>query len=64
MFYTKDDVQKLINICFECVLIATDDKYPQLKNGTDEEKAAWVARQLRLCGFDTEPMGMSWGRLK
>lgn len=63
-FYTKDAVQKLIDICFTCVLTATDDKYPQLKNGTDEEKATWVARQLRLCGYDTEPIGASWGRLK
>ena len=64
MYYTKDDIQKLINICFECVLVATDDDNYKIKNGTNEEKAAWVARQLRLCGYDTEPMGSSWGVLK
>lgn len=64
MFYTKEDIQKLIDICFQCVLVATDDKNFKIKNGTDEEKATWVARQLRLCGFDTEPLGSSWGVLK
>jgi hypothetical protein len=28
------------------------------------EKAMWVARQLRDSGFDTHPVGMSWGILK
>lgn len=59
----KEIVQKLIDICFECVLVATSDRCYKIKDGTNEEKAAWVARQLRLCGFNTEPRGTSWGVL-
>lgn len=64
--YTREEVQKLIDICFECVLVATDSKYCyKIKNAKSNEiKAEWVARQLRGCGFDTEPMGSSWGVLK
>ena len=57
----RSDEQKLIDICFELVLVATQNK--KFCKKSNEEKAAWVARQLRLCGFDTEPMGASWGVL-
>ena len=57
----REDKQKLIDICFELVLVATQNK--KFCKKSNEEKAAWVARQLRLCGFDTEPMGASWGVL-
>ena len=65
-YYTREEVQKLIDICFQCVLVATDSKNCyKIKNAkSDEIKAEWVARQLRGCGFDTEPMGISWGVLK
>lgn len=59
--YEKSNEQKLIDICFELVLVATQNK--KFCKKSNEEKAAWVARQLRLCGFDTEPMGASWGVL-
>lgn len=57
----RSDEQKLVDICFELVLVATQNK--KFCKKSDEEKAAWVARQLRLCGFETEPMGASWGVL-
>ena len=57
----KLNQQKLVDICFELVLVATSNK--KFCKKSDEEKAAWVARQLRLCGFETEPMGASWGVL-
>lgn len=61
----REIAQKLINICFSCVLYATDERCFKVKYAeSDEIKAEWVARQLRGCGFDTEPMGMSWGVLK
>lgn len=31
---------------------------------TIEQRAEWVANQLRGCGFDTHPCGASWGILK
>ncbi len=53
--------QELIDICFELVLHSRDDR---LQNKSTEEVAAWVADQLRKCGFDTKPIGASWGVLK
>ena len=61
--YDIEDVQKVIDICFECVLLATDKKY-KIHKMSDEDKAEWVARQLRGCGYDTIPMGSKWGVLK
>lgn len=37
------------------------DRYGGLDN--QEENAAWIARQLNLMGFPTEPRGVSWGVL-
>lgn len=51
----REIVQKLIDICFSCGLITF--------SGDTKEKAAWIAQQLRLCGFDTKPVGASWGML-
>ena len=31
---------------------------------TKEQLAEWIARNLRDLGFDTQPMGSSWGVLK
>lgn len=42
----------------------TMDAYPKsFKKMSREEKAAWVRRQLDLCGYKTVPMGMKWGVL-
>lgn len=58
----KSNEQKLVDLCFELVLTATQDK--KFCKKSNEEKAAWVADQLRKCGFDTKPVGCSWGVLK
>ncbi len=57
--------QKLIDICFDLVLTITSDPHVDIfKKKTNDEKAEWVAKQLRGCGFDTYPVGASWGVLK
>jgi hypothetical protein len=57
--------QKLIDICFELVLTATDPKYNKALLALPiEDRAAWVASNLASCGFKTEPCGASWGVLK
>lgn len=43
------------------VLTATDD--PVFCAKSTEEKAAWVASTLKTCGFNTIPLGSSWGKL-
>ena len=58
--------QQLVDICFQ--LISTSWMEPKtrrkfVKMG-HEKRMEWVAKQLRLCGFDTEPCGCSWGVLK
>jgi len=55
--------QKLIDICFEIGLTISDTRYNMYKK-SNEEKADWIAQQLRGCGFDTQPVGSSWGKLK
>lgn len=52
--------QKLIDIMFQVALVSAEYKH----NKSKEEIAAWVAKQLRECGFDTVPRGASWGVLK
>lgn len=51
--------QELVNICFACALHAADYHAGQ----SHEQVAAWVAEQLKGCGFPTEPRGISWGVL-
>lgn len=56
--------QKLVNILFQCVLTATDREHAKtFAKMTVEQRATWVAEQLRGCGFDTQPIGASWGVL-
>lgn len=55
--------QKLIDIMFDMALTLREST-DWLKNADREEVAEWVAYQLRECGFDTQPMGSSWGVLK
>lgn len=52
--------QQLIDMMFEVALMSAE----RMHGKTKEEIAAWVALQLRLCGFDTTPCGASWGVLK
>lgn len=37
---------------------------PYFKDKTEYEVAIWIADQLRKYGYDTEPVGTSWGILK
>ncbi len=53
--------QKLINLMFEMVLAATND--PKFCKRPRGERMAWVANTLRDSGFDTHPIGSSWGVL-
>ena len=51
--------QKLIDLMFEMVLVATND--PVFCKRPRGERMAWVANNLRIMGWDTHPIGMSWG---
>jgi hypothetical protein len=55
----KSREQRLIDMCFSIGLVIGETK---LK--TNEEKANWIAEQLKANGFETVPCGMSWGILK
>ena len=55
--------QKLIDLCFEIGILISDQRY-DFKNMDVEQRAEWIADQLRKSGFDTQPMGASWGVLK
>lgn len=53
--------QELVDLCFSMVLAATNDPIFCAKDRG--ERMAWVANTLRTMGYDTQPMGMMWGRL-
>jgi hypothetical protein len=54
--------QALVDICFQLVASAKmNEKW--FKAATHEQLMAWVADQLRQCGFPTTPCGASWGVL-
>lgn len=58
----KKEQQELINILFQ---IASATKIePSIKKMKYPQYMEWVAEQLRKCGYDTAPCGMSWGILK
>ena len=59
----SEDKQKLVNVCFEIGLMISEPKY-KFYEKTIEQRAGWIADQLRKTGFDTVPRGMSWGVLK
>ena len=51
--------QKLIDIMFEIVV-----RFGSNALGSSREaKAAWLSSKLKDSGFETKPMGMSWGVL-
>lgn len=61
---SRDREQQLVDITFSCVLTMFDDKYRDTFIAmTQEQLAAWVAKQLDGCGFYTQPVGSSWGVL-
>jgi hypothetical protein len=58
---SEEENQKLINLMFESVLAATED--PKFCKKPRGERMAWVANNLRDIGYDTHPIGSSWGVL-
>lgn len=57
--------QALVNLCFELVYAATAERNRAFfEKASTEEKMKWVAEKLKGCGFETVPMGSSWGVLK
>jgi hypothetical protein len=63
--------QKLIDLVFEIAQFSyrwdrsdTDQIEDYYNEGGREKHMEWVAEQLRFCGFDTKPVGPSWGVLK
>ena len=60
----KSKEQKLVDIMFSIVMMIHDPKYrDNFMKMNREEIAEYVAEQLRGCGFDTQPCGISWGLL-
>ena len=64
---SQHQLQKLVDITFSIGLTIReqmDKKRVARTFKSQEETAAWIADQLRGCGFDTIPLGASWGHLK
>lgn len=38
--------------------------YPYFQDKNNEEVCEWIRSQLKQCGFETIPLGSSWGVLK
>lgn len=51
----------MIDIVFEVGMRAHS---LQIEQASREAVAEWIADQLRQCGFNTRPQGMSWGVLE
>lgn len=60
----KSSEQKLVDISFQLVGTALMHYESHFKAMSQEQRMAWVASQLRACGFNTEPCGASWGVLR
>lgn len=54
--------QQLIDIMFQVALTMRNNSW--FVGKSQEEVAEWVQKQLKDCGFETEPCGASWGVLK
>lgn len=60
--HAADREQQLIDIMFQVATHA--GSLPTVATEGSKrhaERMAWVAEQLRLCGFPTQPVGASWG---
>ena len=55
----KEEKQELIDLMFQMVLVTTND--PVFCKRPRGERMAWVANNLRSMGYDTHPVGLSWG---
>ena len=58
----KSKEQKLVDICFQVAIMVHE--HPSFKGKSSEYVVEYVAEQLRECGFDTVPLGSSWGILR
>ena len=56
-------MRNLVDLCFQIGLVISDPQY-KFHEQSQEERAKWIARQLKLCGYPTIPMGSSWGHLQ
>lgn len=54
--------QELVNIMFQIAMTVRDSDV--LQKMDNEQLAEWVRNQLSACGFETEPVGASWGVLR
>ena len=55
--------QKLIDIIFQIALTMWSCSN-WFESKTQEEVCDWVREQLKECGFNTVPLGSSWGVLR
>lgn len=60
---STERAQQLIDITFQIGLTMSDPG-AGFAEMTIEQRAQWIAKQLRDCGFDTEPVGASRGVLR
>lgn len=57
--------QKLVDIMFQVAMTLTMENFREhFASKSREEVAEWVAYQLRACGFETKPCGLSWEVLR
>ena len=57
--------RKLVDITFEIAMLMHDKEFRKgFNKKSQEELAEWVSRQFKCCGFETIPMGASWGYLR
>jgi hypothetical protein len=57
------NTQKLIDIAFE-IALTMKQNIEWVEKSSDEEIAQWVSKQLSQCGYQTIPLGASYGILK
>lgn len=56
--------QKLVDLVFSISQTISDPSYRRNFDSMSRDgRMAWVAKQLRECGFETKPIGSSWGVL-
>lgn len=65
----RSNEQQLVDLCFSIALmlstkgVGRDGKKYDMTKLSIDEKALWIAKQLRDAGFDTRPVGSSHGIL-
>jgi len=61
--YKRSREQHLVDLIFEMCQVSAYH-FGKLKDYDRDKHMEWVAYHLREGGFDTKPMGCSWGVLK